>query len=284
MLNAVRIWILLSSLLVASGWVLSALHQLNRAGYGVVFALVVAAFLFWAWKTGWHPRTNKLFLKFTRRFKRPAPLLFLALVLMTFLAGALYVSQNNDSDEYRIPRVWHWLAEGRWHWIHTLDFRMNAAGCNFEWLAAPLMLFTRPDRGIFLVNWVSFLLLPGLIFSVFTRLRVRARVAWWWMWLLSSALCYVMQARSDVNDSFAVIYALASVDFALRAREKNRMSDLCLSILAVGLLTGAKQTNLPLVLPWLAAILPCLRLAKANAWVTLGICVPALLVSGLPLT
>lgn len=203
---------------------------------------------------------------------------------MAFVAGALYPSQNNDSCEYRIPRVWHWLAEGRWHWIHTLDFRMNVAGCNFEWLAAPLMLFTRHDRCIFLVNWVSLLLLPGLIFSVFTRLEARGRVAWWWMWFLSAGLCYVLQARSDLNDSFAVIYALASVDFALRAREKKNVADLWLSILAVALLTGVKQTNLPLALPWLVAALPGLRLAKTNVPGTLGVCVVALMVSILPVT
>jgi hypothetical protein len=285
-LNAVRIWILLSTLLVASGWILSAFHQLNCAGYGVILGLATVVFLIWIKQTGWRPRKNSAQLaeKFRHRFKRPAPLMFLLLALMAFAAGALYPSQNNDSCEYRIPRVWHWLAAGRWHWIHTLDFRMNVAGCDFEWLVAPLMLFTKQDRCLFLVNWVSLLLLPGLIFSVFTRLQVRGRVAWWWMWLLSSGLCYVMQARSDVNDSFAVIYALASVEFALRAREKNRVSDLWLSILAVALLTGAKQTDLPLALPWLIAVLPSWRLAKMKAPATLCICAVALLVSVVPLT
>ena len=286
MLNAVRIWILLSTLLVASGWVLSAFHQLNCAGYGVVLALAAGGLFAWMRKSGWRPRNNlaQLLQKFKRRFKRPAPLLFLMLALMVFTAGALYVSQNNDSCEYRIPRVWHWLAEGRWHWIHTLDFRMNVAGCNFEWLAAPLMLFTKHDRCLFLANWVSLMMMPGLIYSVFTRLQVRRHVAWWWMWFLPSGLCYVLQARSDVNDSFAVVYALASVDFALRAREKNRVSDLWLSLLAVALLTGAKQTDLPLALPWLIAVLPGWRLAKAYMPATLGICAVALLVSVVPLS
>jgi hypothetical protein len=284
-LNAVRIWIALSSLLVASGWVLSAFHQLNRAGYGVVFGLAAVTFFFWHKRK--QERAQKtpaqLLQKFIRRFKRPAPFLFLVLAGMSFIAGALYVSQNNDSMEYRIPRVWHWLAEGRWHWIHTLDFRMNSAGCNFEWLVTPLMLFTRHDRFLFLPNWISLLLLPGLIFSIFTQLQVSRRVAWWWMWFLSSGMCYVFQAGSDVNDSFAVVYALASVDFALRAREKNSRSDFWFSILAVGLLTGAKQTDLPLALPWLVAIIPCWRFMKSDALATLGTCLVAGLTSFLPL-
>jgi hypothetical protein len=284
-LNAVRIWIVISTLLVSSGWVLSVLHQLNRAGYGVIFTLAIMVFVIWQWRTRWRPSKTfgQLWGKFRKRFKRPAPLIFLALTIMCFAGGALYVTENNDSNEYRIPRVWHWLAEGRWHWIHTLDLRMNVTGCNFEWLVAPIMLFTRYDRFIYLANWIPYLLLPGLVFSVFTRLGVRPRVAWWWMWLMPSAWCFVFQAASTVNDSFGVIYALASVDLALRAREKNHLPDMWLSILAIALLTGAKQTIIPLILPGLAAVILCLPMAMRRGLATAGVCLMAALVSAVPL-
>jgi len=282
MLNAVRIWILLSTWLVSAGWILSALHQLNRAGYGVVLALAVVAAIFWRQKNRRPGRKNfsHAARKIFHRCRRPLPLLFLALAMMVLVGGALYVPSNNDSNEYRIPRVWHWLAQGQWHWIHTLDDRMNIAGCGFEWLAAPLMLFSRSDRLIFLVNWISYLLLPGLIFSVFTRLGVRPRVAWWWMWLLASGWCYVMQAGSTANDSFAVIYALAAVDLALRAREKKSVTDLGLSLLAAALLTGAKQTSLPLVALWLVAAWPAARLLLARPALALLTVSAGVLVSG----
>jgi hypothetical protein len=284
-LNVVRIWILFSTLLVASGWILSALHQLNRLGYGIIFALAVVAAIFFQRKNGWKPEKNfrQLLHQSKKCFRRFAPFLFLVLALMALVAGALYVPQNNDSNEYRIPRVWHWLAAEHWHWIHTADIRMNIAGCGFEWLATPLMLFTKYDRCIFLVNWVSYLMLPGLIFSVFTRLQVRPRVAWWWMWILPSGWCYVMQAASEVNDSFAVIYALASVDFALRARQKNNSTDLFFSILAAALLTGAKQTEIPLILIWIVAVVPAWRLMRLRPVFSGIVCLIALIVSALPL-
>jgi hypothetical protein len=282
MLNAVRFWILLSTWLVSAGWILSALHQLNRAGYAVMLALAVLAVICWRQKIFPPGRGNFLHAarKLFHRCRRPLPLLFLAMTLLVLVGGALYVPSNNDSNEYRIPRVWHWLAQGQWHWIHTLDDRMNIAGCGFEWLAAPLMLFSCGDRLIFLVNWVSYLLLPGLIFSVFTRLGVRPRVAWWWMWLLASGWCYVMQAGSTANDSFAVIYALAAVDLALRAREKNSVTDLCLSLLAAALLTGAKQTCLPLAALWLVAAWPGARLLLARPALALMTLAAGVLVSG----
>lgn len=137
-------------------------------------------------------------------------------------------------------------------------------GCVFEWLSAPLILFTRTDRLLFLINLASYLMLPGLIFSVFTRLQVRPRTAWWWMWFLSSGWCFALQAGSDVNDSFAAIYPLAAVDFALRARESKRVADLWLSVLAAALLTRVKQNNIPLALPWAMAAWPSVRLLLAR--------------------
>ena len=143
------------------------------------------------------------------------------LALLAFLSGALLPDLNYDTDAYRLPRVCHWLWAGKWHWIHTFDPRMNIAACGFEWLCAPLILFTHTDRFLFLINWISYLLLPGLIFSVFTRLQVRPRVAWWWMWFLAAGWCFALQAGSTDNDSLAAVYILAAVDLALRARERK---------------------------------------------------------------
>ena len=78
------------------------------------------------------------------------------------------------------------------------------------------MLFTQHDRFLTLIRWVSFLMLPGSIFSVFHATAGSSGRGWpgggcgfWPSWLVR----YAMQAGSDVNDGFAVIYALASVDF-----------------------------------------------------------------------
>jgi hypothetical protein len=284
--NLVRFWILLSALLVGAGWILSGLHQLNRIGYAVVFALAGAAFFFWRRKTKWRPQKTpaQLFQKCRRRFKRPAPRFFLLLVVLAFLSATLLPDLNYDTDAYRLPRVLHWLWAGQWHWIHTFDPRMNIAGCGFEWLCAPLVLFTHTDRFLFLINWFSYLLLPGLIFSVFTRLQVRPRVAWWWMWLLAAGWCYALQAGSVDNDSLAAVYILAAVDLALRAREKNAAADLWLSLLAAALATGVKQTNLPLALLWLIAAWPGARLFWARPVASLVVAALGVLVSVVPVS
>jgi hypothetical protein len=280
----VRAWILLSALLVGAGWILSAFHQLNRAGYAAVFALAAVAFLLLRKNQTGKGDLKRDWKKFLRRFKRPAPFWFLVLVLLSFCSGSLYEGFNWDTNAYRLPRVLHWLGSEHWHWIHTADARMNIAGCNFEWLAAPLILFSHTDRFLFLINWLSYLMLPGLIFSVFTRWQVRPRVAWWWMWFLSAGWCFVFQASSVANDSFGVIYGLAAVDLAMRARADRKITTFWLSMLAIALATGIKQTNIPLGLVWLVAAWPCIPLFLKNIRGTLVIAVLALLVSFLPVS
>ena len=74
-----------------------------------------------------------------------------------------------------------------------------------------------------------------------TRLGVRPRVAWPWMWLLPTGYNFLLQAGSIGNDTVPTIYALAAVDFGLRAWESRRLSYLWLSILSAALLTGTNH-------------------------------------------
>jgi hypothetical protein len=286
MMVVVRLWILLSTVLVAAGWILSALHQLNRIGYAAVL-LLTAIGLSWYWHSSKHPVKPvgaRPWAPYFRRFRRPAPFLFLALSVMAFLGGALYVSLNPDTNSYRLPRILHWLWREQWHFIYTADNRLNIAGTGWEWLAAPLILFTKADRCVFLINLISYLLMPGLIFSLFRRSGVSGRVSWWWMWLLPTGWCYIFQAGGCTNDSFATIYALAAVVFALRAREKNSAADLWWSLLAVALVTGAKQTNIPLALLWFIPFCTCWKLISQRWGSAVLVSAFALLVSAVPVT
>ncbi|HEX5399198.1 MAG TPA: hypothetical protein VFY06_09135 [Verrucomicrobiae bacterium] len=282
----IRTWIFVSTVACAAGWILSSLNSLNVTGYGIVFT--VGAFLFW-----WIERRNGqkasgkadyrfAAQKWTRRFRRPLPLAFLTLASLALLGGAIYPPNNFDEMTYRLPRTLHWLATGQWHWIHTPDARMNTRAAGFEWLGAPMLAFTRSDRLFFLVNGVSYLLLPGLFFSVARGLGVRWRVAWNWMWLVPSGLIFVLQAGSVANDLCAATYALVAMYFALRARRTGMVSDVWFSILAAALLTGVKASNLPLLLPWLVAVGQSLRLLAKNTTISFAILLLAALVSLLP--
>jgi hypothetical protein len=275
-------WIVFCAFCNCTGWVLSAVGQLNAAGYGVTFLAGAAAVWvfrkhlcrggFSSWR--WH--------KARGRWRRTFPLAFLVLAGLAVLGGTLHAPNNYDALAYRLPRVLHWLAADRWYWIHTDFGRLNNRACGIEWLTAPLLAFARSDRFLFLINVVSLLLLPGLVFGVFTRLGVRARVAWHWMWLLPTGYCYLLQAGSIGNDLFGAVFPLAALDFALRARRSQNVNQLWLSILAAALATGSKASNLPLLLPWLIAVMPSVKLLRRRLIPTCAVVLTALLVSVLP--
>jgi hypothetical protein len=288
MTDAVAIWIWLCAYLNCAGWGLSAIHQLNAAGYAVVLAIGLAAFCTWKIRNHKNPGSQAGLVssgtlrKWLHRFRKPFPLAFLILSFMIFLGGAMYGPSNYDGLTYRLPRVLHWLADNQWHWIHTGFPRVNNRACGMEWLSAPVIALSRSDRLLFLINLISFLFLPGLLFSVLTRLGIRRRTAWHWMWIFPTGYCFVLQAGSIGNDSFAAPYSLAAIDFALRAKSSRRPRDFFSSVLAVALLTSAKTGNLPLLLPWAIAIFPSLKFFLQRPVTTAAICLAAIFASFLP--
>ena len=277
------IWIWVCAYLNCAGWVLSALHQLNAGGYAVTLALGLVSLLVWRRKTSspWFPQIHRQ--KYRHRFRRPFPLAFLVLAMLAILGGALYAPTNYDALAYRIPRILHWLDAGQWQWIHTDFNRLNTRGCGIEWVSAPFIALLKTERLLFLINIISFLLLPGLAFSLFTRLGVRRRTAWYWMWLMPTGYGFLLQAGSIGNDLFGAVFVMAAIDFALRARQENCLGSLWVSILAAGLMTASKSFNLVLLLPWtIALISPALRLLLQRPVASVFIGVAAALASLLP--
>jgi len=275
-------WILFCVLCNVTGWTLSALNALRPAGYVVAFGIGLALLTIWQQRTG-SPLFPRLRLDtLYAGFCKPLKTAFLALTCLTILGGILYSPSNYDGLAYRVPRVLHWISEGRWHWIPTIFNRLNTRSCGIEWVSAPLVLFTHTDRWLFLINVISFLLLPGLVYSTFVQLGVKQRVAWFWMWLVPTGYCYLLQAGGIGNDLFGSVFPLAALHFALRAARRQSFVDAGLAILAAALATSSKASNLPLVLPVLVALVPCRGLLQRKfVWLPLLACL-SLLASMVP--
>ena len=279
---SLMVWIWLCAGFNLAGWVLSTMGQLNAGGYIAVFLIGTAAFLVWRHFDTTRRSRGHWFQKAAHRFKRPFPLAFLILAVMAFLGGAIYAPTNYDALAYRLPRILHWLAAGRWQWIHTDFPRLNSRGCGIEWISAPMLALLKTDRFLFLINFIPFLFLPGLIYGVLTRLGVRRRAAWHWMWIAPAGYCFLLQAGSIGNDAFGAPFALAAIWFALRARESGRADDFFCSILSAALMTGVKTSNLPLLLPWAVAIVPSMWIVFRRPVATVAVCVVAAFASFLP--
>ena len=281
MLNWTAWWLEASAFCTLGGWGLSLAGQLGAGGYlvllgaGFVLAMGIARRVDYC-RLPALPRID------WRRYRRPWPAAFAVAALMVAGGALAYPPGNIDAMAYRVPRVLHWLALGRWHWIDTVDPRMNYSACGQEWLMAPWMALTGSDRLVWVWSLGGWLMLPGLLFIVLRDLGVRARVASTWMWLLPLAPVYVLQAGGAANDLLGTAYFIAALAFAARLRRDGSSAALFFSILAMALTTGVKASNLPLVLPWLAVVGPVVwphaRLRRLAGATALG----ALLVSVVP--
>src|SRR4051812_12587506 len=108
-------WIVLCTFLHCVGWGLSALHQLNAAGYLAALTLgAISGLIWWKSRAGGSGKILEPG-KMARRFRRPFPVAFLTLAVLAILGGAIYSPTNYDALAYRLPRMLNWLAEGRWH-------------------------------------------------------------------------------------------------------------------------------------------------------------------------
>ncbi len=289
MANLIGLWLLLQGVCVAAGWILSLFGQVNATGYLIFFVLTGTALALWRkhwWPVfGLHrwPIQRTAWKRYTRRFRRIFPLLFLCVAAGALLGGSLYHPNNYDALSYRLPRILMWWAHSSWYWIDTPNPRMNFSGVNFEWLMMPMLVLTHSDHFFFLINLAGFLLMPGLLFSVLVEVGVAPRVAWAWMWLLPLGFCYLTEAASIGNDTIAASYVLASIYFAFRARKRGRVEDLALAFLAASLATGIKASNIPLTLPMFFAMWPALRLLRTRPIFSAGMILFCLAVSFVPL-
>ena len=146
-----------------------------------------------------------------------------------------------------------------------------------------LVLLTHSDRWVFLPNLIAYLLLPGLLFDFFRRMKMDSGAAWWWAWLLACGWYYTLQACSTDNDSLAYVYVLAALAFALCARVEKKFGWLWLSLLAAAVLSAVKPTNLPLLLSCFIAVCPSWRLLLTRPLASVALAGFAALASFLPM-
>ena len=284
-LRAAGIWLIWSTWCSTSGWLLSAVHQLDGYGYALLSPLLLLASWLW-WKRAAPRQIGNCAGcgKIIRRLRHPAPLIYIAIVLLSLLGGLLYLPWSADATIYRLPRLLYWWQAHHWYWIDTLDHRLDFSSSGFEWQMLPIIMLTHTDRLLFLINWIPFLFLPGLVFVAFRALGVSGRTARRWMWLIPSAYSIALQSGSVQNDGYSVNFLLAAVAFAVYAMRRRHLGFALMSMLAAALLTGAKVSNLPLLLPLGVLVLAALGMVRWLNWKTAVVAVIALLCSFAPMS
>ncbi|MDB6040173.1 MAG: hypothetical protein JWM99_4014, partial [Verrucomicrobiales bacterium] len=278
----IEAWVALSALLSLAGWLLSWFGALTTTSYVILSPVLLIAAIYWGRNSDGPFDFKRWLSKRQRTFSRSLPLCFALLAGLALLGALIHLPNNHDGLTYRVPRMLHWMAEGRWHWFDASDSRMNSRTCATEWILMPILALTHSDRLFWLPNFFCFLLLPGLFFRVFRIAGVRRRVAWNWMWLLPTGYGFILQAGSIANDLPAVVFGLAAVDFAVRAARLRSFRLLMLSMLSASLLSSVKTSNAPLMLVWLLPALASYKLVLARPFQFIFFAAWAVLISFLP--
>ncbi len=284
-LRLAGLWLLWSAWCSCAGWLLSAVSQLHGWGHTALLPVLVVASWQWLRATAPPPistSTNKFF-KLRKRLFRPLPLIYVSIATLSLVSGLLHVPWSFDAVTYRLPRLLEWWAAHQWHWIGTLDHRLDFSSCGFEWQMLPVIELTQSDRLLFLLNWIPFLLMPGLTFYAFRSLGVRGKSARRWMWMLPTGYCFALQSSGIQNDGYSVNYTLAAVAFSTFALHSQRICGLAFAVIAAALLTGAKVSNLPLLLPLGVLCFPLLKQVRWLNWRTILVAIVAITCSFMPL-
>ena len=237
----------LATLTVILGWLLSAVGHLELRGYlvaGIPAATVVVLLSF-------RRRSSRQgFFNFRRvavwwNRKRPLPLLYLGTFALVVLGSLLHEPNNFDGLCYRAPKVLFWLQQHRWNWISS-PYPINQTLPNYEWLTVPIFLATGGFHGTVIINWIAYLLIPPLFFSLLRALGAGGRMACDWMWLFPSGYIITMLAGGIGNDLLGLAAILAGLHFAKRFVASGKGGFLLDALLAAGFCTGVKLSNLPL--------------------------------------
>jgi len=249
-LRLAGLWLIWSAWASAAGWILSAMGRLNGTGYGLLMPVLIGCGFLWWCQSRSLASGVRCRLAWRHRYARSWLALGFCLVAGLSLAAALlYIPWSFDAVTYRLPRSLDWLAAGRWYWIGTLDGRLDYSSCGLEWQSIPLLLLTHSDRALFLLSYLPFLMLPGLIYLGGRTLGVARRPLLIWMWLLPCANCVALQCSGIQSDGYCVFFTVACLAFAGVAIRRRDSIACAFTGLAASLLTGAKLSNLPLLLP-----------------------------------
>jgi hypothetical protein len=254
-------WTLWAAWCQVSGWVLSLLNQLGRGGYVIAFVLffVLAGCLHRSWKTG--PRLGLAIRAATFKprwrpaWKRIPRLLFWSVCVLSLMGALFNTPYGYDAYGYRIARIVRWLQEGHYYWTGAADQRIDICSLASEWELLSILSITGSDRLLFLVNFVPFVLFPGLFYLAARGLGIRRQWALLGMWLVPLGYCFSLTSGGIQNDGVAGIHAAAAIVF-LRSRSAGfmpRPTCLYLSLTSIAIISGLKLSNLPiafLLLVW----------------------------------
>jgi hypothetical protein len=174
--------------------------------------------------------------------------IFIILASFCFVSLALGPHCVLDSYIYRIPQILLWLQEGHPWSVPYVDWRINQMPHIWPFISA---IFFLPfgERGLALPNFISLLLLYGILVSFLNRLGTTWSKSQWILAIFIASPVIVMQAASNDNVLACVTLLMISLYFALYG--KSTTETVVYSAIAFSMACGIKPQYMALAPLWI---------------------------------
>lgn len=135
-------------------------------------------------------------------------ILVVVITLVTLAAGFLLPPNNWDSMTYHLSRIMSWLSQGNLDYYPTPDSRQLYQPPLAEWVQMAVLVLDGHDRGVFLVQWWSYVSALILSTQLLKSMGVPARVKWLTVGLLAATPMAVLQSATSQNDMVMTFWLL----------------------------------------------------------------------------
>jgi hypothetical protein len=187
---------------------------------------------------------------------------FVGLMLLIEFVLAIGVAPNTwDSMTYHLTRAAYWIQNGSIAQFTGATDRQAIFPVNGEILQGWVMMFSRGDRLVQLVQWLAQLGIIAFVFAACRDLKFSKREAVWASCALVSMPVFVAQASSSQNDLILTFFAASTLLFAMRAI-KGDAGAAVLAAIGAGLMVGTKTNGILFT----AAIALALLVANGRQW------------------
>jgi len=169
-------------------------------------------------------------------------LLIFFILGLTFYVGTLSPMNNSDSLHTHLPRIFYWLQHGSLrNWIPTAVTQISYP-INISLQGLWLFLLTGSEKFFFLATWLALAAIAALVYEISLLIGADKKSALTAVLVSLSFPVVLLQTYSYQGDAFVAGLILCCIYFLLLYHKNNHKADLYLSLLALMVALGSKQT------------------------------------------
>jgi hypothetical protein len=244
---------LIGGYMVLMSELLSLFHALTTLWVAIFWGLALGVAIFMGWKTGW---LNDGFKSLKGGWKKPGWFDILAGVILATILGLLFIVSikspvnNNDSLQYHMSRVMHWVQDQGLEHYATSFLPQLFHPILAELAILNLRLLTNNDLFANLIQWLSMVGVLTGVTALAYILGARKIGQWASVAFVVSLPTGILEASSTQNDYVVAFWMICLLYFIFRAVQIQAN---IFDIVTIGIVLGMGMLTKGTFYPYAAA-------------------------------